>query len=181
MKTLRVALALLALGIVGSLIFSASTHAASTNPNPIVNIGNVPLPVNDVNTGKYTHVGQKPSNVVNLITVGGGLTARVDPATGYSVGEIFKVPDGSVLVLTDTQGYSACTAGTNELVELDNGSAQGFVRSILTLVCPSTGVASFDRHYNTGLLFGAGSEVSLTLDGGSNVFMYAQGYLVPAN
>jgi hypothetical protein len=130
MKTLGVVIALLAVGILGSLVFETPTQAASSNPS--VTIANVPLPVTvgnsssnpvpiaglvtDANAGKYTQVGQKPAQVVNLVfhSVDTNFFVapfRINPATGSAQSTQFEVPAGFVFVLTNVQGRSVCRPG----------------------------------------------------------------------
>ena len=181
MKTLGVVLTLLALGIVGSLVFETPTQAASRNP--VVTIGNIPLPVTgtisvgnlgsttlpvsvtnlpttqqvsgtvDIGTSdadKYTHVGQKPSQLVDL-RLGNFSSLRINPSSGDAEG--FSIPAGFVLVLTDIEGSIQCTtAGESLTFILGAGNRD---RTEIHLVCPGSGWASFDRNYSTGWVFNA--------------------------
>ncbi len=211
MKTLGIVLTLLAIGIVGSFVFETPTQAASANP--VVTIGNVPLPVTGTVTvgnlgsntlpvsvtnlpttqqvsgtvdvgnsdaDKYTHVGQKPSQLVNLL-LGDLSSLRVDPSTGHTEG--FSIPNGSVFVLTDIEISIQCTAGESLRVHVGAGDRD---RSTIRLVCPDVGWANFDRHYSTGLVFNSDSFASGVglygqVIGGGLREVAAEGYFVPAD
>ncbi len=211
MKTLGAVLALLAVGIVGSFVFETPTQAASGNP--VVTIGNVPLPVagtvavsnlgsstlpvsvtnppttqqvsgtvdiGNSDADKYTHVGQKPSKLVNL-RLGFPGSLRINPSTGN--GEGFSIPDGFVFVLTDVQGSINCTAGELLTVHIGAGNRD---RNEIRLGCPGTGWATFERRYSTGLIFNSDSSASGVglygqLVGGGISDLWAQGYFVPAD
>ena len=171
MKTLGVVLTLLAVGIVGSLIFGIPTQAAPNNPGPTVTVANVPLPVTgtvtgtftDANAGKYTHVGQMPANVVNLRLYGEIAPIRIDPVTGDT--STFQIPVGFMFVLTDVQGNAACVAGSSVSFEIRQlfPPSVNEQRDTGALVCSSVGHVSFERHYTTGLLFGPGTTPSCRL------------------
>ncbi len=201
MKTLGVALALLAIGILGSLIFETPTQAASSNPS--VTVANVPLPVTvantssspvpivgivtDANDGKYTQVGQKPAQVVNLVfhSVDTNFFVapfRINTATGVAQTTQFQVPAGFVFVLTNVQGRSVCRPGiVHEFYLYQTTSTNGEMLRDWSgeLTCPSTGNGSVNRQYGTGLVFGAGSGLYAPVDSLETI-LWAQGYLVPA-
>jgi|SRR5215472_10209883 len=192
MKTLGVALTLLAVGIVGSLIFGIPTQAAPNNPGPTVTVANVPLPVTgtvtgtfkDANAGKYTHVGQMPGNIVNLSLYGELPPTRFDPVTfdPATGGETtFQIPVGFMFVLTDVQGTAACIAGSSVSFEIRQAfpPSVDVLRDTGELVCSSAGHVSFERHYTTGLLFGPGTRPLAPIGAIQNVEIHGEGYLIP--
>lgn len=187
MKTLKIAVALLALGIVGSIVFEANTQAASSNTNPVVTIGNVPLPVTgsiaDANAGKYTHVGQKANQIVMLRFANNEAAKRIDLATGYPADE-FEVPAGFVFVLTDLHGNAVCTPGQAIgylLFQKTANTVNSVIRDRNWTVCNAIGDTGVSRHLTTGMLFPAGARIETALSPTVDNFLWAEGYLVPAN
>jgi hypothetical protein len=83
-----------------------------------------------------------------------------------------------MLILTDINASVTCEPGAD--LRLVLGMERGDREDILGEICPSTGETSFERHYNTGLLFGAGSVLFSEMIGERLVIgIWAQGYLVP--
>ena len=164
---------------------------AQSKPQSVV-VTNPSLTVRDANAGLYTHVGQKPGRVVNLIMSGtfsafNYFARRIDPAFGTDDGTPFTVPDGFWFVLTDIQGLVVqCTSGASLTYTLGqethtNGDLEA-QRNHIALICPGTGKVSFERHFSTGLVFGPGSKINLYVFGTDvPTVSYAQGYLVPTD
>jgi hypothetical protein len=182
MKTLKIAVALLAVGILGSFLFRTPTEAASSGP--IFNIGNVPLPVTDINAGKYTHVGQKASQLVALKFVHNEAANRIDLATGFE--QPFEVPANFVFVLTDIHGNTVCNPGESVgyfLYQRTPNNAESVLRDLNWAPCNSINETGLIRHFTTGMPFIAGARVEMGFSSNSNISnkYWGEGYLVPAN
>lgn len=156
----------------------ASAAWAQQKVTPVV-VTNPALTVQAADAGRYTHVGQRASRIVNLRTQADGFAYRVDPATGLiEQTQQFQVPEGFALVLTDVASrFSSCTAGSIwsfVIFQWINGSNP--IRAAITSTCSSAGDFFVERHYATGIVFGAGSEIRTNALGTVEI----EGYLVPA-
>jgi len=166
------------------LFLATGAALAADRPLPVL-IKNPSVLVQDAAAGEYTHVGQKPSQLVEL-GLNRTFEGRVDPQTGGTTS--FVVPDGFLFVLTDIQWEASCTNGTLVHFSLvrhkPSGTSDGPVRG--AAVC-EVGEAHFERHYTTGELFGEGQSFrvdavfGLSATPAEGVFASVQGYLVPAD
>lgn len=155
----------------------ASAAWAQQKTTPVV-VTNPSLTVQAADAGRSTHVGQRPGRIVNL-RVDGIDAYRVDPDTGVlDRSQPFQVPDGFAFVLTDVATrYSGCTAGrvwSFVIMQWVNGSNP--IRAVVTTTCSADGEFFAERHYTTGILFGAGSSIRTNALGTVDI----EGYLVPA-
>jgi hypothetical protein len=164
----------------GVALMVAAAAWAAEKPLPVL-VKNPSVTVQAADAGQYTHLGQKSSQVVNLRFTNNQPASRIDPATGLPDTSPFEVPSGFVFVLTDMHGSPICTPGTNLLYILfqDVGGGQVF-RDRKSSACPGTGDGSNERHYSTGLLFGAGSRLVAAISPTTDHFLLGEGYLVPA-
>lgn len=168
--------------LVAAVAFPVAGAAwGAEKPLPVL-VKNPSVTVQAVDAGQYTHVGQKPTNVVNLRFANNQPASRIDPATGFPDGIPFEVPSGFVFVLTDMHGSPICDPGTSLLYILlqDVGGGRVF-RDRKASTCPSTGDGSNERHYSTGLLFGAGSRLVAAMSPTVDHFLQGEGYLVPVD
>lgn len=173
-----------ALVVIGACLLANAAWAQQKVQSVVVT--NPSLTVQAADAGRYTHVGQKPSRVVNLQVDRPTETFAylVDPATGLiDIGSRipFRVPDGFLFVLTDITGSSACPAGASIALivyQFVAPSLRG--RDVLQAECSDFG-AYFERHYTTGLLFGAKSEIVFVGLSHVSHLVNIQGYLVPAD
>lgn len=175
MKTLKVALALLAASALGAVAFGTHTNVAAQGGGPVVNIANVPLPV----TGTVGHLGQSPSLIVNLRFANNQPARRINPATGSMESNPFVVPSGFVFVLTDIHASAVCTPGQGVLYLLFQNSGSNVLRERQSSVCNINGEGNNDRHLTTGLIFAAGSHIETALSPTVDHFAWGEGYLVP--
>jgi hypothetical protein len=184
MKALKISVVLVMLGIVASIAFETNTQAASNSTNPIVTIGNVPLPVTDTNAGKYTHLGQKVGQLVVLRFANNEPASRIDLATGSEQSTPFEVPANFVFVLTDIHGNAVCTPGQPVgylLFQKTPNNVNSVLRDRNWTVCNAVGDTGIVRHLNTGMPFSAGARIETALSPTVDNFLWAEGYLVPAN
>jgi hypothetical protein len=105
-----------ALVVIGSFLLASAAWAQSKTQSVVVT--NPVLAVQAADAGRVTHVGQRPSRVVNLLadTRTDSISYLVDPATGLidlASRTPFEVPAGFLFVLTDITGNAACAAGTS--------------------------------------------------------------------
>jgi hypothetical protein len=171
-----------ALLIIGTSLLAGSAWAQQAKVQPVV-VTNPSLTVQAADSGRYTHVGQRPSRIVNLRVDSRTDTFGylVNPATGFLDGLAtstpFQVPAGFLFVLTDIIGSGACTAGVSATLVLHQFlDTLPRERTVLNAVCPDSGSVVVQGHYTTGLLFGAGSSIVV---GGFRNFVDIHGYLVP--
>jgi len=163
---------------------SRCSVAASSNTNPVVTIGNVPLPVTDTNAGKYTHLGQKAGQLVVLKFANNEPASRIDLATGYEQSTPFEVPANFVFVLTDIHGNAVCMPGQPVgylLFQKTPNNVNSVLRDRNWTVCNAVGDTGVVRHLTTGMPFSAGARIETALSPTVDNFLWAEGYLVPAN
>ncbi len=171
--------------VIGACLLASAAWAQSKIQSVFVT--NPSLSVQAVDAGRYTHVGQKPSRIVNLLIDRRTETAgyRVDPATGAidtASGIPFRVPAGFLFVLTDITGSTSCNVGTTPSYAIIQFNAPTAIfRAALDTICPDTGTIHLERHYETGMVFGAGAQIILMGMDDLRGFADLQGYLVPAD
>lgn len=160
-------------------LLAAGAAWGAEKPLPVL-VKNPSVTVQAADAGEYTHVGQIPAYVVNLSFANNQAARRIDPATGNAESSPFEVPAGFVFVLTDIHGSPICTPGESVLyILLQNVAGSQVFRDRKASTCPGTGDGSNERHYSTGLLFGAGSRLVAAMSPTSDHFLMGEGYLVP--
>ena len=167
--------------IAAAAFLMAGAAWAVEKPLPVI-VRNPSVTVQAADAGDYSHVGQKPSRLVNLHMLASA-SHRIDPDTGIMDSSTsFIVPDGFVFVLTNIQGSGGCTPGDSvQFTVTHRNLVLNSTIDRIHLVCASNDVASFDRHYATGLVFAAGSGISVeAFNVFNHRFVTGQGYLVPA-
>lgn len=160
MKTLGVVLTLLALGIVGTLIFEAPTQAASGNP--VVTVGNVPLPSRDVD-----NPARRPFQTTLCRGYG---SAELCGTTPHS----YSVPNNSRLVIEFVSGTcppagTSLPTGLNVTGALLQTVAGGTAATHLFAVSPGLSIGGLNGvavSQQTRIYADPGTTVTLSADVG---------------
>lgn len=148
----------------------AQTKPTVTVVNPVSNpvntrITNTVVPVEvsnadaitfqDADAGALTHVGQKPSRLVDLSVTRNGTSRHNQQSSGAPS---FVVPEGYSVVVTDIELSANCTNDVFYTIDLwrqfPNGSRSVVIREE-GVQCKFSKLL-FERHYTTGMVFGAG-------------------------
>ena len=171
---------------------ASPVNARITNtivPVEIRNADPVPVAARDQDAGKYTHVGQKPGQIVKL-GVSRTVGSRVDSLGNHLP---FAVPAGYFLVVTDIEWEADCppdsvvtfTLRSRDPIRLIGDAVSGSSECITV-----ANAAYVERHYTTGQVFTAGQTFTaeaiyrlnpMNFEYTNSVSARVHGYLVPVN